>query len=113
MKQFIWLALIFLPFSSHAQKIIRGIVMDEKNKPIPSASVFLSNTFSGTKADGSGNFQIAIPIGKYDLVVSSVGFTTFSTSVSNYDSVTFLRVQLKLKMDEMETIVIEPTEKNG
>lgn len=113
MRRFTVLLLFFLPYCLHAQKILRGIVVDEKNKPIPSASVFLSNTFSGTKADETGNFQIAIPSGKYDLVVSSIGFITYSTRVSHNDSLTFLKVQMIPKVDEMETIVIEPWEKNG
>jgi hypothetical protein len=105
--------LYFLPFTTYAQKILKGIVLDEENKPLPSASVFLSNTSSGTKASESGNFQIVIPNGKYDLVVSSIGYTTFSTSVSNKDSLTFLRVKMFPKVEEMETVVIEPYEKDG
>jgi len=113
MKKFMCLIIFLLPSALHAQKILRGIVLDEKDKPIPSASIFLSNTSTGTKADESGNFQIAIPNGKYDLVVSSVGFTTFSTTVSSNDSLAFLRVQMIPKVEEMETVVIEPWEKNG
>jgi hypothetical protein len=113
MKKSIYLLFFILPYTIQAQKILKGIVVDEKSKPLPSVSVFFSNTSSGTKTDESGNFQITIPSGKYDLIISSIGYATFSQSVSSNDSLSFLRVQMIPKVEEMETVMIEPWIKDG
>jgi hypothetical protein len=104
---------IFCSFLVYGQNDLKGIVVDEKNNPVPNASVFLSNTSVGTKAGDDGNFVLTIPAGKYDLVVSSVGYQTYTQTITGGQLPGFLTVQLKLKAPELETVFIEPFEKNG
>jgi hypothetical protein len=97
-----------------AQKTIKGAVLDaETNKPIPGASVFLSNTSIGTTADGAGRFELSIPNGRYDLIISSIGYETLTESVLSSTLKDFITIKLKSRAQEMETVIVEPFEKNG
>jgi hypothetical protein len=113
MRRFCLLLCLFLVQSLAAQKLLKGLVVDEKNAPIPKASVFLNNTSIGTMADNAGRFTLSIPSGKFDLVVSSVGFVTFSQSITSAVASDELTIRLKEKAPELEAILIEPFEKDG
>ena len=104
-----------LLFSSEAftQKLLKGVVMDaEKGSPVPKASVFLNNTSIGTMADNEGAFSLSVPAGKYELIVSSVGYITHNQQITDAIDA-FLTINLKLKAPELEEIIIEPYEKDG
>jgi hypothetical protein len=75
--------IILLPFCSFAQYTIIGRVLNQADtKPVANASVFLSNTATGNKTAGNGTFTLenAKP-GKYKLVISIVGFETYSETL--------------------------------
>lgn len=97
-----------------AQRLLRGVVLDaEKNSPVPKASVFLNNTSVGTTATDEGRFEITVPAGKYELVVSSVGFNTHLQTITVQDVPDFLTIRLAAKAPELEAVVIEPYLKDG
>lgn len=99
---------------SFAQKRIKGVVLDaEKNVPVPKASVFLNNTSIGTTANEEGQFELSVPAGRYDLIVSSVGFNTHNQTLNSTDADDFLTIKLNIKTPELETVIIEPFEKDG
>ena len=94
--------------------MIKGVVLDaEKNVPVPAASVFLSNTSIGTTASVQGTFELSVPNGKFDLIVSSVGFETFNQTIITTDIADFITIRLKPKQNELENVIIEPYEKDG
>jgi hypothetical protein len=98
----------------HAQKLVKGIVVDaEKNIPVPKASVFLNNTSIGTTASEDGKFELRIPEGRYELIISSVGYQTHNQSIVANETPDFITIKLQVKTPELETIFIEPYEKNG
>jgi hypothetical protein len=99
MRRFCLLLCLFLVQSLAAQKLLKGLVVDEKNAPIPKASVFLNNTSIGTMADNAGRFTLSIPSGKFDLVVSSVGFVTFSQSITSAVASDELTIRLKKRLN--------------
>ncbi|HEY0041045.1 MAG TPA: carboxypeptidase-like regulatory domain-containing protein [Flavisolibacter sp.] len=110
---FILLGLLFFQ-QSGAQKLLKGVVMDaEKNVPLPKASVFLSNTSIGTSANEDGRFELYIPAGRFELIVSSVGYLTHNQSILTAELSDFITINLKVKAPELETVVIESFEKNG
>jgi hypothetical protein len=97
-----------------AQKLIRGVVLDaEKNAPIPKASVFLNNTSVGTTANEEGKFELSIPAGRFELIVSSVGYQTQSLTIAAAEGSNFYTIKLPVKAPDLEEIIIEPYEKNG
>lgn len=108
------LLLLFFPFAAFSQKALRGIVNDATTgRPVPGASVFLSNTSVGTTANAEGRFEITIPAGRYDLVVSSIGYETFSTGINSNALPDILPVTLNSKAKEMDAVIIRQMEKNG
>lgn len=99
-------------FQAQAQHIISGIVVDESNKPITGASVFLNTTSIGTTTNNDGVFRFDAPAGRFDLIVSSVGYQTSNQTI-NTTTAAALRIVLKIKATELETVVAEPFEPNG
>jgi hypothetical protein len=114
MKLLYLFCFLLFTLTAYSQKILKGIVLDEeKNKPIPNASVFLNTTSFGTVTNNEGNFELTIPGGKYDLIVSSIGYETHNQTV-NADNISgLITVKLKTKSQVMETVVVEPYEKDG
>ncbi len=98
----------------HAQTL-RGIVLSADNQqPVPAASVFLSNTGVGTITKDDGRFELTrFPSGRYELVVTSLGYETYSVIVQSASLPELLKIQLKPKARELQEVVVEPYEKNG
>jgi len=74
---------IFFPLISFAQVKISGRVLDQADtKPVADASVFLSNSSVGTKAANDGTFNLKnVKPGKYELIVSIVGFEKYNQTI--------------------------------
>ena len=88
-------------------------MVDAGKQPIPRASIFLSNTSVGTRADEEGKFTLLVPHGRYDLIVSSVGYETSNLSIESTQLPDFITVLLRLKPEDLDTVIIEPYEKDG
>ena len=76
--------LFLLPAAVFAQGgSISGIVTNaDSKKPVNGASVFLSNSQSGTATSESGKFLLgSLRPGQYTLVISSLGFEDFKKTV--------------------------------
>jgi Fe(3+) dicitrate transport protein len=84
-----WGFLIFLlptllfSLSSFAQKnTISGTIQDVKKQPLSGVSVYLQGTVRGVQSDREGSFLLKdIPAGDYQLVVSLVGFQTYTEEI--------------------------------
>jgi hypothetical protein len=114
MRSLFFFCCIVFCLGAAGQKILKGVVVDsEKGKPVASASVFLSNTSIGTRADEQGRFSLSIPNGKFDLIISSVGYETHSETITASQLPDFMTITLKVKADLMATVIIEPFEKDG
>ncbi len=81
---FLLLAFWLLSPSSFAQKnSISGIIVDEKKQPLAGVSVYLEGTVRGVQSDNSGHYILKdIPAGNYRLVVSLVGFQTYTQKMT-------------------------------
>ncbi|MCW3073306.1 MAG: carboxypeptidase-like regulatory protein [Flaviaesturariibacter sp.] len=90
------------------------MVVDKENgQPLGGASVFLSNTSVGTTANGQGAFSLSVPEGKYDLIVSSIGFETFNQTIITTNLPEHMTIKLTPKAKELATVIVEPFEKDG
>lgn len=71
---------VCLSFSGWSQLSIEGRVVDAADqKPLLFANVFISNTTKGQQTDDKGKFKLTnVPSGTIDLVISYVGYKTFS-----------------------------------
>jgi hypothetical protein len=74
------LLLFYCSLSSLAQINIEGRVVDAADKkPLSFANVFISNTTKGQHTDDKGRFKLTnVPSGTIDLIISYVGYQTFS-----------------------------------
>ncbi len=75
---------VLLTFGLNAQTVIKGKVTDSKGQPVPGASVQIKNTGSGTSSNTDGVYQLMVNLknGKYEVMISSVGFTSTEKSIT-------------------------------
>ena len=94
----IFLTLLLIPFFSLSQKntaTIKGVVIDEDDKPIAAVTVQLLNKSKATKADSVGNFVFQISSKRLVAVVfSAIGYHN-------------LQKNFFLNTDEIETVTIK------
>ncbi|MEJ7681577.1 MAG: SusC/RagA family TonB-linked outer membrane protein [Segetibacter sp.] len=69
-------------------KTITGTVSDERNNPVPGATVTVKGTSVATAADSMGTFSITVPASAKTLVISSVGYTNQEVSIGSKTSIT-------------------------
>lgn len=101
--------------AAFAQQIIKGKVVNAANtNPVAGSSVFLSNTSKGTVSDKNGYFIINdVPFGKHELVVSCIGYETSVFSFSTGQLPLQVRVELQVKVKELQNVTVEPSVEEG
>lgn len=84
-RVFLTFLVVFWLSAIHAfgQYSLKGKVVDaETLEPLLFATVFLSNSSIGTSTNKQGEFELSIPEGNHELVISYIGFQPFSYSIS-------------------------------
>jgi hypothetical protein len=106
---------IVMSAASRQNNVITGIVLNgENDAAIPNASVFITNTSRGTISGTDGRFQLNnIPPGKYELIISSIGYNTQVYPFSSDKLPLQLKIYLEPKAIELATVVVEPYDKDG
>lgn len=100
---------LFILFSiTGYTQVLKGKVTDAASGlPLAGCSVFISGTSAGTTTATDGSFQLSqYPRGKYELVISYVGYNTYVLPLSDVLPA-FLQVRLDIKSTELEKVVIE------
>lgn len=117
---FHFLALFFLyaalPKSASAQQVktIRGVVTDAQGKALAGASVYLSQTSIGVTTSNTGDFHLQIlPDGKYDLVVSAIGYESKIIPISSSSYPASLKISSSIRATDLDEVIVEPADKNG
>jgi hypothetical protein len=92
-------------FVSFAQTFeIKGKVVDEKNQPVPYASLFFVKAQKGTITNHNGNFALNSDTRNDVLKVSCLGYTTVTMKVTtDYDA---LKIVLKQSATELNEVVV-------
>lgn len=95
-----------------AQSSISGQVVNAASgTPLVGASVFINNSQKGTTTDGGGNFRLDnIGSGRYELIISNIGF---ETSVYPFNAAQLplqVKIELKVKAQELPNVKLEPYE---
>lgn len=98
-----------------AQQALRGkVIASDSKQPIHLANVFLSNTSIGTVTNAEGVFVLdRFPQGRFDVVISCIGYETYVTTIQYAQLPAFIEVVLKPKVNILQEVVVEPYEKNG
>jgi hypothetical protein len=108
------LLFFFLSAHAHAQAL-RGILLSKGElKPIPSATVYLSNTMISATSKEDGSFEFAyIPSGRYELVVSCISYRTVRIEISSASLPKNLTIQLEPVVKELNDVVVRSYDKEG
>lgn len=86
-----------------AQYSIKGKIIDaESFKPLSYATVFVSNSSFGEITDEEGLFEIQIPEGEHNLVISFMGYEPFSYSLSTRSLRNFYEFRLLQQSIDLE-----------
>ena len=110
MKYYLLLILL-LPLTCLAQISITGKVTNAiDNKPIASASVFLSNATVGNKTTEAGSFTLNyVKQGQYELVVSVVGYEAYKqTIMAGNDDIALPEIKLLPKTMMLNEVKVRP-----
>jgi len=99
----------------NAQRSIRGRVVNAATgAAVPGSSVFITNTSRGTVSDNNGQFVLTdVPPGKHELIISSVGYETNVFSFNDAQLPLQLKVELAIKVKELENVNVEPSVEEG
>lgn len=81
---------------------IKGVVVNEQNKPLPFANIFLKGRMEGSVSDSLGNFSFKTKAsGKATLICSYIGYRPFETELDLKNGST-IDVKIKLKQTEIK-----------
>src|SRR5436190_1274277 len=114
MKALLFFISLYFSCMVNAQtNVITGIIIDADNgEPVSASNVFISNTGLGNITDGTGKFTLYnIPwYNSLRLVVSSVGYETFTYDFSAKQLPLNLKISLNKKVVDMANVQIIPYE---
>jgi Fe-S cluster biosynthesis and repair protein YggX len=115
MKQLLVLIFCMMVSNIQAQKKLSGkVVVAGSQMPIPAASIFLSNTSVGTISKEDGSFSIEFfPAGRYDLVVTILGYETYTIALNSTQLPDNLIISLQPMAKELQEVIVANYDKNG
>lgn len=96
--------------SSQPGAIIHGRVSDDKNNPLPYASISVPAKGMGTMSNKTGSFILNLPagFGKDTLVISFLGYEPKKIAFSEIDRSAVLAIALTQKEVVLEEVVVRP-----
>ena len=102
--------LLLLMFSSvaMAQSVISGKVLDEKEKPVKGASVYLLNTIDGTTTDSLGNFRFTTDEkGNQTLVATELAHKEVGMPLNITGNISDVKLLMKeVRLNTLEQVTI-------
>ncbi|MBS1682349.1 MAG: carboxypeptidase-like regulatory domain-containing protein [Bacteroidetes bacterium] len=121
MKKLVLLVGILLTYLSCLSQTlgsVQGSVRDATTREeLPGANVYLANTSIGVATNNDGVFLLDnIPAGKYDLIVSMIGYKSYSkTMLIDSSAVTELKIYLQQEVKLLNEVVVSAknTPKSG
>jgi TonB-linked SusC/RagA family outer membrane protein len=86
----------------YAQNVIRGIITDENNQPMPGVSVLLNSTRQGTTTNEGGRFTISAQKGQ-TLTVKFIGYTQQDIVIGAENSIA---IQMKPEGKNLNEVIV-------
>jgi hypothetical protein len=103
----ILLFILLIPSFLFAQTKISGTITDKSGKPIPGANVFIKDTYDGASTDANGKFSfVTDETGEKIFCASFLGFEGFEQKVKLEGTEITLKISLKEKSTELNTVTI-------
>ncbi len=109
MKYIILFIVMVIPFyMGFTQNTLSGAVNNAENMaPLEQVSIYISELEKGTATDEDGRYELKdLPRGSFILVVSSIGFETFSKTINISSGENIINVSLTSSAIEMEEVIV-------
>lgn len=78
---------VLLLFSFYVSAQIKGVVVDEKNQPIPFVSIWVEHENTGTSTEENGSFEIEVKDKNNNLLFLALGFEKQSIKATQVEKV--------------------------
>ncbi|MFC6999151.1 SusC/RagA family TonB-linked outer membrane protein [Rufibacter roseus] len=105
--------LCLFSLDAHAQHVLRGKVVDEKNEPLIGATVIIKGTTSGSSTDYDGRFVMEVPTAQTVLQISYLGYETMETPAGAERDRTFSLKPDQAKIGEVVVVGFGVQEKES
>lgn len=94
--------------TTNAQSVIRGVVTNNKNKPLPGINIVLKDSYDGATSDSLGRFSFSTTEkGQQTIAATSAGMKPFEQVIRLVkDSIYTFSIQLKEEITELSAVVI-------
>jgi len=101
------LCVMAISVTTYSQNSIQGSILNsETNEPVIAATIYLPKLERGTMTSADGKFHLNnIPEGNFQMVISSLGFTTQTVDV-NTTLKESLIIELQASAIEMEAVIV-------
>jgi iron complex outermembrane receptor protein len=88
------------------QFLLRGTVRNEKNEPVPGVSVIVIGLPRGTVTDAQGNYNLYLQDGTFKIYYSSVGYSSYVTSIKMQHAEAEKNVKLNNAATDLSGVVV-------
>ena len=95
--------------TAQSGKIVGSITDGDYNEPMAFANVLVKNTTTGTTSDFDGKYQLEVSEGIYTIIFSYIGYQSIEISDVNIDPDSEVIVDVTLKTNSLDAIVITTT----
>ena len=86
------------------QKVVTGLVTDEKEEPLIGVSIFEKGTTNGTITDVNGNYNLTIPNDETTIVFSFIGFDKEEVNVDGRSVINMKLKPSSISLDELVVV---------
>ena len=104
-----YLSVLFCIFiSGYCQaNVLKGRVTDDKDQPLPFATILIKGTTTGTTTNANGQYQLELPAGQYTVVCLYIGFRRTEMQVNVNAPVQTLDFRLQPVNLQIKEIVVK------
>lgn len=105
-KKLLCIFFILLAAVGHSA-VIKGVITDANNEPVPYVSVYIKNTTFGVSSNLKGEYFLETKAGVYTIVFSSIGYETQEKEVNTFKNPTLiLNIQLLESANELNAMTV-------
>lgn len=106
----VFVVLTMLSMSAFAQGL-RGKITGSNGEPLPYASIFITDSQSGTSANANGEYEVRLPKGIHKIRVQNIGYVSQETSAEVLDAWTVKDFSLKVQGYLLQEVQVDKGKK--
>lgn len=89
-------ALLFIHLSVDAQRTVTGVVADTEGEPLVGANILAQGTYSGTRTDIDGSFELSVPDGANVLIIAFTGYESQEFDITGHSNISVVLEEAEL-----------------